>query len=77
MVGVRRFSESLEEWEQESKRRRMESEAVKLECDDANDAYAFPSACDAPAPLNVPAPLMLAPATANATVSAPVHPMPV
>lgn len=89
MVGVRRFSDSLEEWEQESKRRRMESAAVKLECDDANDAYAFPSASDeattAPAPtsLDVPAPLMLAPATANATASAPasalapVHPMPV
>lgn len=85
MVGVRRLSDSLEEWEQESKRRRMENEAVKLECDDANDAYAFRSASDAPAtaaapvPLNVPAPLMLAPATANATASAsaPVHPMPV
>lgn len=85
MVDVHRLSDSLEEWEQESKRRRMESEAVKLECDDANDAYAFPSASDAPAtaaapaPLNVPAPLMLAPTTENATTSAPapVHPMPV
>lgn len=77
MVGVRRLSDSLEEWEQESKRRRMENEAVKLECDDANDAYAFPSASNAPATAvaPAPAPLMLAPATASAP--APAHPMPV
>lgn len=72
---MRRLSDSLEEWEQESKRRRMENEAVKLECDDANDAYAFPSASNAPATVVAPAPAthMLAPASAPA----PAHPMPV
>lgn len=45
-----RLSETLEsDWEHpETKRQRLESEmAVKLECDDANDAYAFtqPAVC--------------------------------
>ena len=39
--GVYRLSDSLDEWEQEAKRR-WESEIVKLECDDANDAYPVP-----------------------------------
>lgn len=41
-----RLSDTLEEWEHpELKRRRGETDsAVKLECDDANDAYAFRAA---------------------------------
>lgn len=39
---VRRLSEVAEEWEQpETKRRRENETGVKIECDDANDAYAF------------------------------------
>lgn len=43
VTGVCRLSDTLDEWEHpELKRRRRETEtAVKLECDDANDAYAF------------------------------------
>lgn len=47
-----RLSEVTEEWDQpESKRRRECDSGVKVECDDANDAYAFAlPAAPAPAP---------------------------
>lgn len=63
---MRRLSEVAEEWEEPETKRRCERETgVKIECDDANDAYAFalpaapshaPSAPDtAPATLPIPA----------------------
>lgn len=75
-----RLSETLESgWEHpETKRQRLESEmAVKLECDDANDAYAFTQpavSANAPAPA-----LSLAMPDAQLTTLAtpPVLPLPV
>lgn len=74
--GVCRLSDTLEEWEHpELKRRRGDTDAaVKLECDDANDAYAFrapgtsdPASAPAPAPPDAPA-STLAPTTLTTPV---------
>lgn len=68
-----RLSDTLEEWEHpELKRRRGDTEAaVKLECDDANDAYAF-RAGGATDPASAPTP-----PDASASTLAPPLPAPV
>lgn len=67
--AVNRLSDTLEEWEHpELKRRRGENEeAVKLECDDANDAYAFPTSA-----VGTPEPSSTSPDTTPSTISAPL-----
>lgn len=75
-----RLSETLEsDWKHpETKRQRLESEmAVKLECDDANDAYAFKQpAVTAPEPTPALAPVP--PDAQSATIAPPpVLPVPV
>ncbi|XP_041982828.1 uncharacterized protein LOC121735773 isoform X3 [Aricia agestis] len=73
---VSRLAEVAEEWEQpDSKRRReSETESVKIECDDANDAYTFalPAApALAPAPEAVPADLPIPVIRAGCSISSP------
>lgn len=72
--GVCRLSDTLEEWEHpELKRRRGDTEAaVKLECDDANDAYAF-RAQGAAEPASAPAPTDAPASTLAPALPAPVY----
>ncbi|CAK1549590.1 unnamed protein product [Leptosia nina] len=73
---VHRLSDAPEDWEQPDAKRRRDNDAdVKIECDDANDAYAFaPPAgpASAPAPLDAASAALPLPAIrAGCSISSP------
>lgn len=74
-MGWCRLSDTLEQWEDpESKRMRTENDmAVKVECDNANDAYAFASP-NAPVPATAPA-MSDAPSSSLAPAPIPTIPL--